>query len=56
MAISLIRTASFRWPVVDPETSLAPRGEAVVEVKVLIHRGSLDDALQRAIRQRSLLK
>jgi hypothetical protein len=40
----------------DPETSLAPRGEAVVEVKVLIHRGSLDDALQRAIRQRSLLK
>lgn len=41
---------------VDPETSLLPRGEAAVEVKLLILRGSLDDALQQAVQQRRLLK
>ena len=41
---------------VDPETSLLPGGSAALEVKVLIVRGSLDDALQRAVEQRSLLR
>ena len=41
---------------VDPQAPLPPRGEATLEVKLLILRGSLDDALQRAIRQRSSLK
>jgi hypothetical protein len=41
---------------VDPQASLLPRQEAVLEVKLLILRGSLDDALQRAVRQRRSLK
>lgn len=41
---------------VDPQTVLGPRGRATVEMKMLILRGSLDDALQRARAQRSLLK
>ena len=41
---------------VDPETSLSPGQEAVLEMKILILRGSLDDVLQRMVRQRSSLK
>jgi hypothetical protein len=41
---------------VDPQTTLPPHQEAVLEVKLLILRGSLDDALQRAIQQRHSLK
>ena len=41
---------------VDPQTSLAPGQQAVLEVKMLVLRGSLDDALQRALRQRGSLK
>ena len=41
---------------VDPQTSLPPGKHVVLEVKILILRGSLDDALQRAIRQRQSLK
>jgi len=41
---------------VDPQTALLPRQEAELEVKLLILRGSLDDALQRAVRQRGSLK
>jgi hypothetical protein len=41
---------------VDPQKPLPPRQEATLEVKLLVLRGSLDDALQRAIRQRGSLK
>jgi hypothetical protein len=41
---------------VDPQTSLSPRQRATVELKLLVIRGSLDDALERAIRQRESLK
>jgi len=41
---------------VDPQTTLAPRGESVLEMKTLILRGSLDDALQKVVRQRSTLR
>src|SRR5712692_1239496 len=41
---------------VDPETSLPPGQDATLEIKILILRGSLDDALQRVIQQRSSLK
>jgi hypothetical protein len=41
---------------VDPQTSLAPRHEAVVEMKLLVVRGSLEDALRRAVEQRNSLK
>jgi hypothetical protein len=41
---------------VDPQRSLAPDGRATSEVKILVLRGSLDDALQRAIRQRESLQ
>lgn len=41
---------------VDPQTSLGPGERATVEMKMLILRGSLDDALQRARAQRSLMK
>ena len=37
---------------VDPQTSLAPGGRAVVEMKILVLRGSLDDALRRSRLQR----
>jgi hypothetical protein len=40
---------------VDPQASLSPNGRAVVEVKILILRGSLDDALRRSRQQRSML-
>ncbi len=41
---------------VDPQTPLPPRQEATLEVKILVLRGSLDDALQRAIQQRRSLR
>jgi hypothetical protein len=41
---------------VDPQTPLPPRQEATLEIKILILRGSLDDALQRVVKQRSSLK
>lgn len=41
---------------VDPQTSLLPGQPATLEVKLLVLRGSLDDALQRAVRQRDSLK
>ena len=41
---------------VDPQTSLAPGQEAVLEIKILILQGSLDQALQKAITQRSMLR
>jgi hypothetical protein len=41
---------------VDPQTSLAPGQKAVLETKILIFQGSLDQALQKAITQRSTLR
>jgi hypothetical protein len=41
---------------VDPQTSLSPGQRASLEVKILVLHSSLDDALQRAIRQRDSLK
>lgn len=41
---------------VDPQTSLPPGQRAAVEVKLLVRRGSLNDALQHALRQRGTLK
>lgn len=41
---------------VDPQTSLRSGKKAVLEVKIIILRGSLEDALQRAIRQRQSLR
>jgi hypothetical protein len=41
---------------VDPQTTLAPRGHATVEVKILVLHGSLADALQRAVDQRQGLR
>ncbi len=41
---------------VDPETSLTPGQQAVLEVKILILQGSLDKALEKVISQRGALK
>jgi hypothetical protein len=41
---------------VDPETTLAPGQLAVLEVKILIFRGTLDQALQKVVLQRGTLK
>ncbi len=41
---------------VDPQTSLASNGRATTEVKILILRGSLDDALRRSRQQRASLR
>jgi hypothetical protein len=41
---------------VDPQTPLGPNQRATLEIKMLILRGSLDDALRRARAQRPLLK
>jgi hypothetical protein len=41
---------------VDPTTSLPAHGTAVVEVKILILRGRLEDALRRVIQQRDSLR
>ena len=41
---------------VDPQTSLAPGQRAALQVKMLVIRGSLGDALERAKRERGALK
>jgi hypothetical protein len=41
---------------VDPQTSLAPGQKAQLEVKILVLRGTLDEALQKVIAQRETLK
>ena len=41
---------------VDPQVQLAPNGQAVTEIKMLIVRGSLADAHRRAVAQRMSLK
>lgn len=41
---------------VDPQVPIAPGQRATIELKMLFIRGSLDDALQRAMRQRDSLK
>jgi hypothetical protein len=41
---------------VDPQSPLAPGQHAVLEVKILIFRGTLEQALQKVISQRSTLK
>lgn len=60
---SFARTAGNVWSNpeltcqhVDPQTPLPPGQRATIELKMLFIRGSLDDALQRAIRQRESLK
>jgi hypothetical protein len=60
---SFARTAGNVWSNpeltcqhVDPQTSLSPGQRATIELKLLVFRGSLDDALERAIRQRESLK
>ncbi len=57
---SCARTAGNVWSNpeltcqhVDPQTSLPPGQRATIELKLLVFRGSLHDALERAIRQRS---
>lgn len=41
---------------VDPETSVAPRQKATIEVKILVFKGTLDDALRKVRAQRSTLQ
>jgi hypothetical protein len=41
---------------VDPQTSLPPGQRATIELKLVVIRGSLDDALERAIRPRESLR
>jgi hypothetical protein len=41
---------------VDPQTSLVPAQRATLAMKILILRGSLDDALRRAREQRASLR
>ena len=60
---SFARTAGNVWSNpeltcqhVDPQTSLSPGQRATIELKMLVIRGSLDDALERATRQRESLK
>ena len=60
---SFARTAGNVWSNpeltcqhVDPQTSLGPGQRTTIELKMLVFRGSLDDVLERAIRQRESLK
>jgi hypothetical protein len=60
---SFARTAGNVWSNpeltcqhVDPQPSLPPGQRADIELKMLVLRGSLDDALARAIQQRESLK
>jgi len=60
---SFARTAGNVWSNpeltcqhVDPQPSLPSGQRAVIELKMLVIRGSLDDALERAIQQRESLK
>ena len=41
---------------VDPQATAAPGGEATLDIKMLVVRGSLDDAYAMAMRQRDSLK
>jgi hypothetical protein len=41
---------------VDPEKPLPPEGKAVVEVKILIFEGTLDQVLQKVRAQRGSLQ
>jgi hypothetical protein len=41
---------------VDPQTSLSPGRETILEVKILVIRGSLNNALEKAVQQRGSLK
>jgi hypothetical protein len=41
---------------VDPQTALGPRATAVVEMKILVLRGSLEEVLKRVVSQRGSLK
>jgi hypothetical protein len=41
---------------VDPQAPLAPGGRVVLDMKLLVLRGSLDDALRRARRQRDAVQ
>ena len=54
--MSAVRNRELTCQHVDPQTSLSPGQRATIELKMLVIRGSLDDALQRAIRQRESLK
>lgn len=40
---------------VDPQAALSPGEEAILETKLLVVRGSLDDVFARAMRQRDSL-
>jgi len=60
---SFARTAGNVWSNpeltcqhVDPQPSLSPGQRATIELKLLVIRGSLDDALERASRQRESLE
>lgn len=41
---------------VDPETNAAPGQRATIEVKILVFKGNLDDALRKVTAQRSMLQ
>ena len=41
---------------VDPQAALSPGEEAILETKILVVRGSLDDVFKTAVQQRELLK
>ena len=41
---------------VDPQAALSPGGEAILETKVLVVRGSLDDVFKMAMQQRDSLQ
>jgi len=41
---------------VDPQMPLSPGQRAAIEIKLLILKGSLNDALEHAVRQRGSLK
>ena len=60
---SFARTAGNVWSNpeltcqhVDPQASLSPGQRAALELKILVIRGSLDAALERAIQQRASLQ
>ena len=41
---------------VDPQVALSPGEEAILETKLLVVRGSLDDVFKMAMQQRESLK
>jgi hypothetical protein len=63
VAASFTRTTGNVWSNpeltcqhVDPERALPARGSAVWETKLLVFRGSLDQALQKVRAQKDALK